>query len=163
MSNPLKKKNLPLLKKLNTVSIWPSNSILRYTFKRNENRHPQRLVHQCSQQCQQPQSGNNPNASQLMNEWTKCGISSTAWPYRRMQSSYTLQQQSLAFLAPETSFMEFFHGPEVGGGLGVIQTHDTYCTVFLLLLHQFHLRSSGIRSQRLGSSVLHRGWTLKPC
>ena len=29
------------------------------------------------------------------------------------------------------------------------------CTLFLLLLHQLHLRSSGIRSQRLGIPVLH--------
>ena len=29
------------------------------------------------------------------------------------------------------------------------------CTLFLLLLHQLHLRSSGIRSQRLGTPALH--------
>ena len=28
------------------------------------------------------------------------------------------------------------------------------CTLFLLLFHQLHLRSSGIRSQRLGTPVL---------
>ena len=29
------------------------------------------------------------------------------------------------------------------------------CTLFLLLLHQLHLRSSGIRSWRLGTPVLY--------
>ena len=46
-----------------------------------------------------------------------------------------------------------------GDGLGIIQVHYIYCAVylfiffvcslFLLLLHQFHLRSSGITFQRL--------------
>ena len=30
------------------------------------------------------------------------------------------------------------------------------CTLFLLLLHQLHLRSSGIRSQSLGTPALHK-------
>ena len=33
-------------------------------------------------------------------------------------------------------------------------TLHVLCTLFLLLLHQLHLRSSGIRSQRLGTPVL---------
>ena len=37
----------------------------------------------------------------------------------------------------------------MGGGLGMTQAHYVYCT--LLLLHQLHLRSSGIRCQRLES------------
>ena len=32
-----------------------------------------------------------------------------------------------------------------------------WCTLFLLLLHQLHLRSSGIRSQRLGTPTLQGG------
>ena len=32
------------------------------------------------------------------------------------------------------------------------------CTLFLLLLHHFHLRSSGIRSWRLGTPILAPGW-----
>ena len=46
-----------------------------------------------------------------------------------------------------------------GGGLAMIQAHFL-CTLFLLLLHQLHLRSIGIRSQRLGIPVLEEeGWT----
>ena len=36
------------------------------------------------------------------------------------------------------------------------------CTLFLLLLHQLHLRSSGIRSQRLGTPALKDGPKLPP-
>ena len=44
----------------------------------------------------------------------------------------------------------------MGGGvvLGMIQVQDIYCILFLLLLHQLHLRSSGIRSQRVGTPGL---------
>ena len=34
-------------------------------------------------------------------------------------------------------------------------TLHLFCTLFLLLLHQLHLRSSGIRSQRLGTLALY--------
>ena len=50
---------------------------------------------------------------------------------------------------------QFFYGLGVGGEFG-----DDSCalhllsTLFLLLLHQLHFRSSGIRSQRLGTSAL---------
>ena len=48
---------------------------------------------------------------------------------------------------------QFFHG--LGGrvGLGMIQAH-LLCTLFLLLLHQLHLRSSGIRPNSLQTSIL---------
>ena len=39
-------------------------------------------------------------------------------------------------------------------------TLHLWCTLFLLLLHQLHLRSSGNRAQRLGSPVLES--TLRP-
>ena len=42
-----------------------------------------------------------------------------------------------------------------GDSLGMIQVHlHLLCALFLLLLHQLLLRSSGIRSQRLGTPVL---------
>ena len=37
-------------------------------------------------------------------------------------------------------------------------TLSLLCTLFLLLLHQLHLRSSGIRSWRLGTFVLKQGF-----
>ena len=65
-----------------------------------------------------------------------------------------LKQQSQIYLAPETCFVEDNFSTDrvgVGGGdgFGVIQAH-LLCLSFLLLLHQLHLRSSGIWSQRLG-------------
>ena len=49
--------------------------------------------------------------------------------------------------------------PLAGGGCGgtVLDDSNTLhllCTLFLLLLHHLHLRSSGIRSQRLGTPAL---------
>jgi len=55
---------------------------------------------------------------------------------------------------------QFFHRPgwQWGGvrdGFGMIQVHYIYCVLdFYYLLHQFHLRSSGIRSYRLGTPAL---------
>ena len=53
-------------------------------------------------------------------------------------------------------WMTVFPRTEVGDGLRIIHVHNTHelhllCTLFLLLLHQLHLRSSGIRSRKLGT------------
>ena len=67
-----------------------------------------------------------------------------------------LKQWSPTFLAPGTDFVEynFFTDPACEG-FGMIQTHYIYCALFLLILHQLHLRSSGIRSgiRSLGTPV----------
>lgn len=62
---------------------------------------------------------------------------------------------SPAFLAPGTSFVEnnFFRGLVSGDDFRMIQTHYLLCILFLLL-YQLHLRSSGIRPQRLGTPAL---------
>ena len=64
-----------------------------------------------------------------------------------------LEQQSPILLAPGTSFMEDKFSLDEGReecGFGMIQVHlHLLCTLFLLLLHQLHPRSSGIRSQSL--------------
>ena len=59
---------------------------------------------------------------------------------------------SPAFLAPGNSFVEDNFSTDRGWGNGfrMIQIH-LLCTLFLLLLHQLHIRSSGVRSQRLRS------------
>ena len=52
---------------------------------------------------------------------------------------------------------QFFHGPVRGVGLGMMWMScalHLLCTLFLLLVYQFHLRSSNIRSQRLGTPAL---------
>ena len=61
------------------------------------------------------------------------------------------------FLAPGTGFVEdnfstdnFFHGNS--------RALHILCTSFLLLLHQLHLRLSGIRSQRLATLILRVSW-----
>ena len=79
-------------------------------------------------------------------------------------SAYVLRQQCPTFLAPGTSFTEDNFsmedsgiGDEGGhGGMvsGWFSALHLLCTLFLLLLHQLHLRSSGIRSQRLRTPVL---------
>ena len=50
---------------------------------------------------------------------------------------------------------QFINGPGVGGWfLDDSSSLHLLCTSFLLLLHQLHLRSSDIRSQRLGTPGL---------
>ena len=59
------------------------------------------------------------------------------------------------FLAPGTSFMkgDFSHHLEKGGWFqNDSSALHLLCTLFLLL-HQLHLRSSGIRSRRLGTPL----------
>ena len=59
------------------------------------------------------------------------------------------------FLAPGISFMEFFHRPREGGNFGDdLNTLHLLHTLFLLLLHQLYLRSSNIKSWRLGTPVI---------
>ena len=58
-------------------------------------------------------------------------------PFSMEYRGSPLTQQPPAFSAPGTDF----HGRNEQGG-------DLLCTLFLSLLHQFHLRSSGIRSWR---------------
>ena len=65
-----------------------------------------------------------------------------------------LKQQSPTFLAPGTGFMEDNFSTEqgLGDGFRMIRVH-----YILLLLHQPHLRSSGITFRRLGTPGLeHR-------
>ena len=58
-------------------------------------------------------------------------------------------------LASGTDFVEDnFCTDGEGSGLDDSSTLHLLCTLFLLLLQKFHLRSSGIRSRRLGTSVL---------
>ena len=62
------------------------------------------------------------------------------------------------FLAPGTSFMED-HIPTVwaGGGFRISNACHLLCALFLLVLHQLHLRSSGIRSRRVWTPALGVG------
>ena len=64
-----------------------------------------------------------------------------------------MKQQSQTFLAPGTGFgLTMFPCTRVVGD--VSSTLHLLCPLFLLLLHQLNLRSSGIRSWRLGTLVL---------
>ena len=69
-------------------------------------------------------------------------------------------QESQAFLAPGTGFMEDNFPTDWGRGwfLDDSSTLHLLCTLFLLLLHQLHLRSTGIRSRRLGTTALEEVW-----
>ena len=72
----------------------------------------------------------------------------------RVQWQLKLQQRSPGFLALETSFVEDKFSHRLGGdGFRWIQVHLS-CTFFPPQLHQLHLRSSGIRSRGLGTTVL---------
>ena len=67
-----------------------------------------------------------------------------------------LKQQSLTFLAPETDFKENRFSMDWGGVMiwGWFKCITFIVTLFLLLLHQLHLRSSDLRSGRLGTPAL---------
>ena len=71
-------------------------------------------------------------------------------------SVLSLKQWSPTFLAPETSFVEdSFTTDKVGWFGNDSSMLHSLRTWFLLLLHELQLRSSGIRSQRLGTPALH--------
>ena len=56
------------------------------------------------------------------------------------------------FLAPGTGFTEDNSSMEWrGNGLGMTQEHYMYCALSFYYYCQFHLRSSGIRAQKLGT------------
>ena len=65
------------------------------------------------------------------------------------------RQWSPTFLAPGTCLWKTVF-PRQGGSCFQDDSSTLYllCTLFLFLLHQLHLRSSGIRSQSLGTLVL---------
>ena len=69
-----------------------------------------------------------------------------------------LRQKSPAFLAPEIHFVGDNFSTNPGWRKGWLPDDSSalylLCIVFLLLLHQLHLRSLGIRSQRLGTPGL---------
>ena len=66
--------------------------------------------------------------------------------------SYDLRRWSPTFLAPRRPFSHSPGGREmVSGGLRCI---TFIVTLFLLLLHQLHLRSPGIRTKRVETPVL---------
>ena len=77
----------------------------------------------------------------------------------RVQPAVALEQLSLAFSAPGTSFAEdnFSHWLEWEGWFeDGSRTLHLLRTLFLLLWRQLHLRSPGLRSQRLGSPAENR-------
>ena len=66
----------------------------------------------------------------------------------------TLEQQYPTFLAPGTGLVEDNFSTDLGDDSSTLRLS---CTLFLFLLHQRHLRKSGIRSQRLGTPALKNG------
>ena len=80
------------------------------------------------------------------------------WPRELLTTTHSLRQQS-PLLVPETGFVEDSFPVDQGGGRGWFagdsSTWHLLCVFFLLLLlHQLHLTSSGIRSQWLGTPGL---------
>ena len=71
-------------------------------------------------------------------------------------------QGSPTFLAPGTSFIEDNFSIDQGRGRGSSSTLCLLHTLFLLFLHQFHLRWSGIRSWKLETPALNHGTREKP-
>ena len=71
----------------------------------------------------------------------------------------TLGQWSPAFLAPGTGFMED-NFPRIRGSgagemvLGWFKNNYIYCALYFCNYYKLHLRSSDIRSQRLGTPTL---------
>lgn len=59
---------------------------------------------------------------------------------------------------------QFLHGPGCRGWFGEDSgAFHLLCTLFLLSLHQLHLRSPGTRFQRLGTSALRTSEGVWPC
>ena len=90
--------------------------------------------------------------------WSQSSSSEAAGPSCGRGQSFSTQtawtQRSSTFLTPSTGFLEdnfSLNRVEVGGRGKVLSALHVLCTLFLLLLHKLHLRSSGIRFQRLGS------------
>ena len=76
---------------------------------------------------------------------------------------FILTQWSPTFLAPGSGLVEDNFSTDQGGDMRGWFWDDSnalhlLCTLFLLPLHQLHLRSSGIGSQRLGTPVLKYQW-----
>ena len=73
-----------------------------------------------------------------------------------LPSHSPLDQWSPTFLAPGTGFLEGGFFMDSPGGCFGDDSNTLYflCSLFLLLLHQLHRRSPGIRSQKLGIPVL---------
>jgi len=86
-----------------------------------------------------------PNLSILL---SKMGINNI------LNYKYYPRQWSPIFLAPETSFTEDNFSRDLGWLRDDPNALHLLCTLFLLLFPQLHLRSSGIRSWRLGTHAL---------
>ena len=91
-------------------------------------------------------------------EATMRGSSSLPWACSEpCPHAWSSRAASPTSLAPGTGFTEDKFSIDQGLG-GWFQdgssTIHLLCTLFLLLLHQLHLRSSGIRSWRLGTPAL---------
>ena len=76
----------------------------------------------------------------------------------KVKNFWCLCQQSPTILAPGTSLVKDNFSMHWGGGGRWFQDDSStlylLCTLFLVMLHQLHLRLSGIRSQSLGSPGL---------
>ena len=114
---------------------------------------------QGSMACCSPWSCKESDTTQHLNKVEQGGQKTQQGAETIVEGSF-LEQQSSIFLAPGTGFKEE-HFPKDGAregrghGFKMIQVHQKFlCTLFLLSLCQLHLRSSGIRSQRLGSPAL---------
>ena len=72
-----------------------------------------------------------------------------------LDNHITVDQRSPIFLAPGTGFVEDNFSMDWGEGRGWFWDDSSelhsLCTLFLLLIHQLHFRSPGIRPQRLGT------------
>ena len=84
--------------------------------------------------------------------------------YRKLESNTSslipIQKKSPTFFAPRTSFMEDNFSMDRGRGTGAgIVLGWLKCITFLvhfisIIINLLHLRSSGIRSQRLGTPAI---------
>ena len=106
-----------------------------------------------------------PSLSHLSSLWLSLVFLCAFWGQEWLHSAHfdILRQWSPMFLAPGTSFVEDNFPIDQGGVefQGDSRTWHLLCTLFLLLLHQLHLRTPGIRSQRLGTPELRHLPSLK--
>ena len=81
----------------------------------------------------------------------------------QVRDSSSLKQRSPNLWAPGTSFIEDNFSTGCAGGWFQDDSSALHllCTSFLLLIHQLQLRSSGIRSKKLGTPGFN-GWESLP-
>ena len=104
-----------------------------------------------------------PESLRCVRVWSNRDAQTRSWPWSSPQSLDWIHREGCGAAVPNLfgtrdrfHGRQFFHGPgwRQGALSGQFKHIHLLWTLFLLLLHKLHLRSSGIRSQRLESCAI---------